>query len=115
MLFETDENERCRILHKETLEIFESLERLGDRFGDRDQQLTDAEAEQSIECLRADLERLSRDIERATNKDPLARDEDASPGSDILLPAVIGGLALGAVIEKSRGGDFSSKPSISPP
>ena len=41
MPLDMDGNEHRRILHKETLEVFESLERLGDRFSDPSHRLTD--------------------------------------------------------------------------
>jgi len=109
-----DENECCRILHKETLEVFDSLERLGDRFSDPGLRITDAEAEQSMECLRADLDRLSRGI-KSTQNNGTTKNYDESAGGDVLLPAILGGLAVGAVIEKSLGGDFLTRQSISPP
>ncbi len=100
MPLDIEQNERCRILHKETLEVFESLGKLGDRFDDPGHRVTDAEAQQSIEYLRADLDRLSNDINHARNGDTVSSETEESAGSELLLPAILGGLALGAVIEK---------------
>lgn len=100
MSLDMKQNERCRILHKETLEVFESLEKLGDRFDDPGHRVTDAEAQQSIEYLRADLDRLSRDINFAEGNEGPRIEPEESAGSELLLPALLGGLALGAVIEK---------------
>lgn len=95
-----EQNEHCRILHKETLEVFESLGKLGDRFHDPGHRFTDAEAQQSIEYLRADLDRLSNDINLARDGNTISSRMEESAGSELLLPAILGGLALGAVIEK---------------
>jgi hypothetical protein len=100
MSLDIEQNEHCRILHKETLEVFESLGKLGDRFHDPGHRVTDAEAQQSIEYLRADLDRLSNDINLARDGDTVSSRTEESAGSALLLPAILGGLALGAVIEK---------------
>lgn len=90
-----------RSLHRETLEIFESIEKLGDRFSDPDGQLTEAEAEQSLDYLRSDLDRLSGELKVTQGKKmEHGGQHERHDDHDLLLPVMIGGLALGALLEK---------------
>lgn len=99
-------NARWGAIYGETMELLQSIEMLTERVNRLDSKMTDAETEQSLECLRSDLSRLSKEVETTKRADDgTAAPEDAE-SSNSLLPVLLGGMAVGALIEKPLGGDF---------
>jgi hypothetical protein len=101
MSLNISENNRCKILHRETIEIIESLEQLGHRFSNSNHDVTEREAQQSIEYLRCDLTRLEQDVTSIQTSNSSAEQLVAKESGSTALPLILGGLFMGVVVEKS--------------
>lgn len=106
MKIQQPSNDRWSALYGETMELIQSIEMLTERVNRLDSKMTDAEAEQSIECLRSDLSRLSQNVEATKRADYGTETPGNVESSNSLVPILLGGMAVGALIEKRLGGDF---------
>jgi hypothetical protein len=97
---------RYAAVYRDTLDFIQLLDKVTERINRPDSLVTDSEASQSLDCLRADLSRISQDLD---NLRITASRETGNPGepSEAWSNSVIlGGLALGFFLEKPWGNDF---------
>ena len=106
MQADQQKKERWNALYGETMELIQSIDMLTERVTRLDSKMTDAEAEQSLECLRSDLSRLSEAVETTKKNERGTQATDSVENSNSVLPILLGGMAVGALIEKPLGGDF---------
>lgn len=87
-------------IYRDTLDVIQTLSKVTERINRSDSLVNDSEASQSLDCLRADLSRISGDLEglRATSRTENDGSNQASEGWS--TPVILGGLALGFFLEK---------------
>ena len=97
-------------IYADTLDFIQSLSKVTERINRPDSLVTDSEASQSLDCLRADLTRISGDLEHlraTTSTEPEGLNQTSESWS---APVILGGLALGFFLEKPLGNDFLIAP-----
>jgi hypothetical protein len=87
-------------IYRDTLDVIQTLNKVTERINRSDSLVTNSEASQSLDCLRADLSRISGDLEglRATSRTENDGSNRASEAWS--TPVILGGLALGFFLEK---------------
>ena len=93
-------------IYRDTLDVIQTLNKVTERISQPDSLVNDSEASQSLDCLQADLSRISGDLEdlRATTSTEHRGPNEPSEGWS--TPVILGGLALGFLLEKHWGNDF---------
>lgn len=93
-------------IYQDTLDVIHSLDKVTERINRPDSLVTDSEASQSLDCLRAELSRISDDLENLRSATGQAQRSLDEPAEDWSTPVILGGLALGFFLEKRWGNDF---------
>lgn len=97
-------------IYQDTLDVIQSLNKVTERINRPDSLVTDSEASQSLECLRADLSRISVDLDGLRATTSTKQEGSNQPFEGWSTPVILGGLALGFFLEKRLGNDFLSAP-----
>jgi hypothetical protein len=97
-------------IYRDTLDVIQTINKVTERINRPDSLVTDSEASQSLDCLRADISRISGDLEDLHATTSTEHDGASQASEAWSTPVILGGLALGFFLEKPWGNDFSTAP-----